>query len=66
MDAKGYSRAKNGWGDILSANDDLPWADVRKALDEIGFAGWATAEVDGGGLPRLTQVHQQMQKAFGV
>ncbi len=66
MDAKGYSRAKNGWGDILSANDDLPWADVRKALDEIGFAGWATAEVDGGGLQRLTQVHQQMQKAFGV
>jgi hexulose-6-phosphate isomerase len=66
MDAKGYSRAKNGWGDILSANDDLPWADVRKALDEIGFAGWATAEVGGGGLQRLTQVHQQMQKAFGV
>jgi len=66
MDAKGYSRAKNGWGDITSENDDLPWADVRKALDEIGFAGWATAEVGGGGLPRLTQVRQQMQKAFGV
>ena len=53
-------------GRHLSVNDDLPWADVRKALDEIGFAGWATAEVEGGGLERLTQVHQQMQKAFGV
>ena len=66
MDVKGYSRAKNGWGDITSENDDLPWADVRKALDEIGFAGWATAEVGGGGLKRLTQVREQMQKAFGV
>jgi hexulose-6-phosphate isomerase len=66
MDVKGYSRAKNGWGDITSENDDLPWADVRKALDEIGFAGWATAEVGAGGLPRLTQVREQMQKAFGV
>jgi L-ribulose-5-phosphate 3-epimerase len=66
MDVKGYSRAKNKWGDITSENDDLPWADVRQALDEIGFAGWATAEVGGGGLQRLTTVRAQMQKAFGV
>jgi L-ribulose-5-phosphate 3-epimerase len=66
MDVKGYSRAKNGWGDITSENDDLPWADVRKALEEIGFAGWATAEVGGGDVKRLTLVRQQMQKAFGL
>ncbi len=67
LDAKGSSRAKGkGGGDITSENDDIPWADVRKALDEIGFAGWATAEVKGGDLPRLTQVRQQMQKAFGL
>jgi len=66
MDVKGYSRAKKDWGDITSENDDLPWADVRKALDEIGFAGWATAEVGGGNVQRLTQVRQQMQKAFGL
>jgi L-ribulose-5-phosphate 3-epimerase len=66
MDAKGYSRAKNKWGDITSPDDDLPWADVRKALDEIGFAGWATAEVGGGDLQRLTTVREQMQRAFGV
>jgi hexulose-6-phosphate isomerase len=66
MDAKGYSRAKSKGADITGADDDLPWADVRKALDEIGFAGWATAEVNGGDLKRLTQVHQQMQKAFGL
>jgi L-ribulose-5-phosphate 3-epimerase len=66
MDAKGYSRAKGRMVDIASEDDDLPWADVRKALDEIGFAGWATAEVKGGDLQRLTQVRRQMQKAFGL
>ena len=66
MDAKGYSRAKSRMVDITGEDDDLPWADVRKALDEIGFAGWATAEVKGGDLQRLTQVRQQMQKAFGL
>jgi len=66
MDVKGSSRANRKGGDITSENDDIPWADVRKALDEIGFAGWATAEVKGGNLQRLTEVRQQMQKAFGL
>lgn len=66
MDAKGFSRAQNKWAEITGEGDDLPWADVRKALDEIGFAGWATAEVGKGDLKRLTLVREQMQKAFGV
>jgi L-ribulose-5-phosphate 3-epimerase len=66
MDAKGFSRAKDKFVDIAGTDDDLPWADVRKALEEIGFAGWATAEVDGGNVERLTQVRKQMQEAFGV
>jgi L-ribulose-5-phosphate 3-epimerase len=66
MDAKGFSRAQDKFVDITSADDDLPWAEVRKALAEIGFAGWATAEVGGGNVERLTQVRQQMQAAFGV
>lgn len=66
LDVKGFSRAKNKFVDITSDEDDLPWAETRKALDEIGFAGWATAEVGGGNLKRLTLVRQQMQKAFGL
>ena len=66
MDVKGFSRAKGKFVEITGPDDDLPWADVRKALDEIGFAGWATAEVGGGNVQRLTLVRQQMQKAFGV
>lgn len=66
LDVKGFSRAKNKFVDITSPDDDLPWDEVRKGLDEIGFTGWATAEVGGGGLERLTTVREQMQKAFGI
>jgi L-ribulose-5-phosphate 3-epimerase len=64
LDVKGYSRAANKWTEITEG--DLPWDQVRKALDEIGFAGWATAEVGGGDVQRLTQVRKQMQEAFGL
>lgn len=66
LDVKGFSRAKNKFVDITSADDDLPWAEVRKAIAEVGFSGWATAEVGGGDVKRLTTVREQMQKAFGV
>ncbi|MGI6457813.1 MAG: sugar phosphate isomerase/epimerase family protein [bacterium] len=66
LDVKGFSRAKNEFVDITSENDDLPWDQVRQALEEINFTGWATAEVGGGDVKRLTQVREQMQKAFGV
>ncbi|WP_425618374.1 sugar phosphate isomerase/epimerase family protein [Anatilimnocola sp. NA78] len=66
LDVKGFSRAKNKFVDITSPDDDLPWDEVRKGLEEIGFTGWTTAEVGGGGLERLTTVREQMQKAFGL
>lgn len=65
LDVKGFSRARDKFVEITGADDDLPWADVRKALADIGFAGWATAEVDGGDVKRLTVVREQMQKALG-
>jgi len=66
LDVKGFSRKKNEFVDITSADDDVPWAEVRHALQDIGFAGWATAEVGGGDVKRLAVVREQMQKAFGV
>ena len=50
LDIKGYSRTK-GWCAI--GDGDAGWPDVRKALDDIGFEGWATAEVAGGDKERL-------------
>jgi hexulose-6-phosphate isomerase len=66
LDIKGFSRAKSKFVDITSEDDDLPWKEVQAGLDEIGFTGWTTAEVGGGGLERLTTVRQQMQKALGL
>lgn len=66
LDVKGFSRAKNKFVEITSEDDDLPWNEVQKALKDIGFVGWATAEVGGGDLKRLTLVREQMQKAFGL
>ena len=66
LDIKGFSRAKNKFVDITSDDDDLPWGDVQQGLKEIGFAGWTTAEVGGGGLDRLTTVRKQMEKALGL
>lgn len=64
LDIKGFSRQKNNWADITE--DDLPWADVRKALDDINFDGWVAAEVGGGDQSRLTKVAQQIDKALNI
>ena len=64
VDIKGFSRAQNKFTDITEG--DLPWDQVQKALGDIGFSGWATAEVGGGDLARLTKVRQQMQEALGL
>ena len=66
LDVKGFSRAKDKFVDITSEDDDLPWKEVQKGLEEIGFTGWTTAEVKGGDLARLTTVRKQMEKAFGL
>ena len=64
LDVKGFSRKTNKFTPI--GEGDLPWKDVRKALEEIGFCGWATAEVKGGGVEELTRVRQQMENVFGL
>ena len=46
FDFKGYSKTKK-WVEIGEGDEN--WPDVLKALDEIGYSGWATSEVAGGG-----------------
>jgi hexulose-6-phosphate isomerase len=48
-----------GWAKI--GDGDVDWADVRAALAEIGFTGWATAEVGGGGAERLREIRERME-----
>ncbi len=66
LDIKGYDTRpadkRKGFVDITAG--DLDWAEVRKALADIGFAGWAAAEVRGGEKPRLAEVLAQMKRAL--
>ena len=41
---------------------DVDWPEVRKALEEIGFTGWATAEVKGGDADRCAEILSNMRQ----
>lgn len=64
LDLKGYSRANQEWTNI--GEGDIDWADVRKALVEINYHGWAAAEVDGGGPDRLSEISANMDRVFNL
>jgi len=70
LDIKEYSRRKANeegvWkGFEVEIGDPPPeegcdWPSVRQALREIGYTGWATAEVGGGGRKRLADIRRRM------
>jgi hexulose-6-phosphate isomerase len=72
VDVKGYSRKKrneNGmWKGfdvgIGEGGDDCDWPIVMKALDAIGYDGWFTAEVQGGGAERLAAIGKSMDRVL--
>ena len=61
LDVKGWGI---GAGFCRIGDGDIDWPDVRKALNEIGFSGWATAEVAGGDEARLAEIKERMEKAL--
>ena len=64
LDIKGFSRAEGKFTPIGSG--DIDYADVRRALREINFHGWAAAEVSGGDEAYLRTVAHEMDVAFGL
>lgn len=63
FDFKGYSNEKK-WVNI--AEGDENWPEVLKALDEVGYSGWATAEVGGGDEKVLKDIAARMNKVLGL
>lgn len=73
FDFKGYSKAKAAEKkkefagfEVGIGEGDEDWPAILKALDEIGYNGWATAEVGGGGEAQLRDVANRMNRALGL
>jgi len=62
FDFKGYSKTKK-WVPIGEGDED--WPAILKALADVGYNGWATAEVDGGGEKELREVMDRMTRILG-
>lgn len=63
FDFKGYSNKKQ-WVAIGEGDED--WPDILAALSEIGYNGWATAEVAGGGQKELKDIADRMNRVLGL
>jgi hexulose-6-phosphate isomerase len=70
LDVKEYSRSKrdaeglwNGFA-VEIGDGDCGWPEVGRALDEVGYVGWASAEVPGGDAQRLAEVLARMDRAL--
>lgn len=72
LDVKEYSRKKRNdeglWKgfSVEIGEGDCGWPQVCKALDEIGYRGWAAAEVGGGDLARLSDIAQRMDRVLNA
>jgi L-ribulose-5-phosphate 3-epimerase len=64
FDFKGYSKEKGFKVQIGEGDED--WPEVLKALAEVGYDGWATAEVGRGDEKFLRDVAERMDKALGL
>jgi hexulose-6-phosphate isomerase len=69
FDFKGFDMAKfeakqNPWVAIGEGSED--WPAILKALADVGYNGWATAEVGGGGEEHLKKISAQMDKVLGL
>ncbi|MCC5823230.1 MAG: sugar phosphate isomerase/epimerase [Planctomycetes bacterium] len=72
IDVKEFSRKRRddeglwkGFG-VEIGEGDVGWDRVRAALRRIGYEGWATAEVGGGGPERLADIARRMNSVFDL
>jgi len=59
---KDFKRKEGGYGWVNLGDGDVDWPAVRKAFAEIGYAGSAIAELDGGDEVYLRDVSRRMDR----
>ena len=70
LDIKEFSRAKRNdqglWRgfDVEIGDGDCGWPAVMQALRDVGYSGWAAAEVGGGDHARLKDIASRMDRVF--
>jgi L-ribulose-5-phosphate 3-epimerase len=52
--------------DVEFMEGDCNWSEVNKALQKIGYSGWASAEVSGGDRKRLLTIREKMDLVFNA
>lgn len=72
VDIKDYSRKKQNeegiWEGfkVLLGDGDADWPAVNKALAEVGYSGWGSAEVSGGDRSRLQEISERMDNLYAL
>ena len=72
IDIKEYSRKKQREEGIWEGfkveigEGDCEWAKVNQALKEVGYSGWGSAEVPGGGRDRLDDISKRMDRIYAL
>jgi len=64
IDLKDFKREGYKWTNLLDG--DVNWPQVCKALDEIGFEGYMTAELSSGNEAYLTDVAKRIDRIFAM
>ena len=61
-DYKLTGKGRGHWADLMEGS--VEWPEVMKALNEVGYKGWFTCEVGGGGLDRMKDLSKRLDKIF--
>src|SRR5690606_20656569 len=72
LDIKDYSRTKQmeqgPWKgfDCKIGDGEIDWAACRRELAKIGYTGWLTAEVPGGGREELADICNRLGQVLDI
>ena len=64
LHAKDFKRKGSEWTNLLDG--DVNWPEVRRAIDEIGYEGWMTAELRAGDEEYLTDLAKRMDRIIAM